>query len=526
MINIQYKIKHMNKIIFFFLLVFVFYGCNDIEESSSVDSKRPLAVSAQFLKLSDDNNIAGELSIVSNMDEIHVKWNTDSICNLDTTQTVVYMKNGTGRLPIKWKKQQENGKYGPEYVAYKAGVLLIDGENTKYVPLVWSEKIDSTKIVESIPLTRSMDSPLPRVAQITMTPTTVHMNYEKGGVMYVGLNETPFAVFDISEFTSDMNIDMSQIPTSITSSQVVNFRWNANGAPSQSFTAQIIAYAEGITQIGAVTYTTSNSLSFLKSNLPTGNIPFVGGVYTFTFEGGYTGTVQARCLIDGVVVNTGNAVMNKQPQVTVPRNNTVNTRNVTFQYKRADGNWENLPTSENRKQKGGIANYVELNGITWAPGNLIKSGNVYTFHKNQQDCSGVWNGGDYFCYNTLDPYLLSTENKTWNTANDPCLQVVPAGTWRTPTYEEMMSLIGTTKRVGKLGNRDGWFFGNESQLFLPIAGMRWPNQKSITHPQQLSGYWTSNSGDTYMLDIYTSGVIESGFNSPGLGGFIRCVAAD
>lgn len=514
----------MNKIISFFLLVFVFYGCNDIEESSSVDSKRPLAVSAQFLKLSDDNNIAGELSIISSMDEVHVKWNTDSICNLDTTQTVVYMKNGTGRLPIKWEKQQENGKYGPEYVAYKAGVLLTDGENSKYVPLVWSEKIDSTKIVESIPFTRSVDSPLPRVAQIQMIPTTVHMNYQNGGVMYVKLDETPFAVLDISNITSDMNIDMSQIPTSITSSQLVNFRWNANGAPSLSFTAQIIAYGEGITQIGAVTYTIPNTLSFVKSNLPTGNIPFVGGIYTFTFEGGYTGTVQVRCLVNGVVVNTGNAVMNKQPQVTVPSNKTVNTRNVTFQYKRADGNWEDLPTSQNKVQKGG-GNYIEVNGIIWAPGNLVKVGNVYTFYKNQQDGSGAWNGGDFYNYNTLDPTIVSSNITTWNPANDPCRQVMPLGTWRTPNYEEMETLANATKRYGKLGNKNGCFFGDNGQLFLPIWGRRLPDRKYLSNTEDMSSYWTSLPDYPEQLSVYTN-MVSLDLYLGGFGGLIRCVAAE
>lgn len=470
----------MNKIISFFLLVFVFYGCNDIEESSSVDSKRPLAVSAQFLKLSDDNNIAGELSIVSNMDKVHVKWNTDSICNLDTTQTVVYMKNGTGRLPIKWEKQQENGKYGPEYVAYKAGVLLTDGENSKYVPLVWSEKIDSTKIVESIPLTRSVDSPLPRVVQIQMIPTTVHMNYQTGGVMYVKLDETPFAVFDVSDITSEMNIDMSQIPTSITSSQLVNFKWNANGAPSLSFTAQIIAYGEGITQIGAVTYTIPNTLSFVKSNLPTGNIPYVGDVYTFSFEGGYAGAVQVRCLVNGTVANTGSAVMNKQPQVTVPGNNTINTRSVTFQYKRADGNWENLPTSENRIQNG-YTDYILVAGVKWAKGNLQYRNGVYSFMNSQELYTGrenvVWsaaNNPDYWAANTLTPATVYKNN------GDPCRKVAPAGTWRLPTKTELNATAQSGHVSGFYNNVKGTYFGIRSlpstiaqpaTLFLPYAGL-------------------------------------------------------
>lgn len=94
------------------------------------------------------------------------------------------------------------------------------------------------------------------------------------------------------------------------------------------------------------------TLVYDSSTLPTGNIPQGGGTYTFTFTGTYTGEVQIRTLIDDVVQTPGTSATNKQPQVSVPANTLATTRNITFQYKRADGDWTALPTSTNRVQDG------------------------------------------------------------------------------------------------------------------------------------------------------------------------------
>lgn len=93
------------------------------------------------------------------------------------------------------------------------------------------------------------------------------------------------------------------------------------------------------------------TLDYVSSNLPAGNIPAEGGTYTFTFNGTYTGNVQMRILLDGVAQAPGSAVTNKQPQVNVPLNAGV-PRAITFQYKRDDRDWTNLPVSTDRRQDG------------------------------------------------------------------------------------------------------------------------------------------------------------------------------
>ena len=267
--------------LFLAMLTGLFAACQNENDFDGL-AANGLDVDAQFVKLADDNtDIAGQLVIRSNVSEINIEWNTDSICNIDTTQTKISVKNGICTLPVKWKEKQADGAYGPNGVAYKAGVQITAGKYSKYVPLVWAERIDSTKIVESIPLTRAAGDALPKVAQITMTPTTVRMNYQNGGTMYVGLNDVPYAVFDISEFTPDLNIDLTLIPDFIETSRPISFKWTAAGAPSRNFSVNFIAMSEGISQIGTVTYSVQETtldyieiggIKWAKGNLCNGQI--------------------------------------------------------------------------------------------------------------------------------------------------------------------------------------------------------------------------------------------------------------
>lgn len=171
---------------------------------------------------------------------------------------------------------------------------------------------------------------------------------------------------------------------------------------------------------------------------------------------------------------------------------------------------------------------IYLIGLTWAPGNLVKVGNTYKFYDNQQDYSGYWNGGDYFCFNTLDPnsYNTSVVGSIWLPANDPCRQVAPAGTWRTPTQTEMQTLANQTSRWGQLNNKNGRYFGPNSELFLPAVGWR-PKNMSVTSVGSAGLYWTSTpkgySGSAVCLGVRNdiAHIDERGHRA--IGSAIRCV---
>lgn len=159
---------------------------------------------------------------------------------------------------------------------------------------------------------------------------------------------------------------------------------------STSTTNQIVTYTIGydnvvvrsISYIQPAQGSDVGGLDYESSNLPTGNIPADGGTYTFTFRGTYTGSVQIRALLDGVAQTPGIAVTNKQPQITIPAN-TGAARNVTFQYKLADGNWMALPASTNKVQDAGqggdteTLNYVSSN---LPNANIPATASVYTFN--------------------------------------------------------------------------------------------------------------------------------------------------
>ena len=244
----------------------LFVGCQN-EETESVERVSGLQIAADFIKLSDDSTeVAGELIIQSNLSEVSLKWNTDSVCNLDTTVTILPVKNGRCSLPIKWKEKQESGKYGPDGMAYKAGVQVTAGDYSAYIPLIWAEKVDTTKVMESFVKTRAAGDPLPKISQITMLPTTVTMDDAVGGTMRIGLSNVPYVIMDYSEITSDMNIDMTDMPSVITEDTSLNFKWKSGGAPSCGVSANIIAMSEGLTQVGVVQYLKSTPQISLSAN--------------------------------------------------------------------------------------------------------------------------------------------------------------------------------------------------------------------------------------------------------------------
>ena len=531
----------MNRYYYSFILCLaVFAGtlfsCTNEEDGGNpANGVNGLETNVDFLELTDTNtDMAGALTIMANVPEVTLKWNTVPNCNLDTMQTTISLKNGRGMLPVKWQRQLEAGTRGPEGVAYKAGVQIIAGEYAKYIPLIWSEKADSANLAKLAALpkqTRATVSEMALVPQISITPTSVALDYENGGAMSITLTGVPFAILDFSEFTSDMNLDLTNFPTLITESQVLNFRWKNGNGPAYPFTARVIVMSEELVQYAEVTYTPPvdpGTLDFVNSNLPTGNIPQSGGSYTFTFAGTYMGTVQLRCLANGVVAATGVAVNDKRASVTVPQNMTTDKRAVTFQYKRENGDWMDLPAGTNRTQEeSGIG--IVVAGITWAPGNLVKVGNVYKFRESQSAYSSVWNGGDYWKWNDLDPLAWQNTNLSysWSYANDPCRQVAPAGSWRTPTSNELMALKSTVNSWGYYNNVAGRYFGPNNELFLPAAGYR-PKTTSITSAGVVGFYWASSQkapGDNAYMMGFDSGRVNVDYNGHRANSSqIRCVS--
>src|SRR5574344_2039081 len=152
--------------------------------------------------------------------------------------------------------------------------------------------------------------------------------------------------------------------------------------------------------------------------------------------------------------------------------------------------------------------------VVWAMTNLrsLDSGVTFSFYPNAYDYSGVWNGGDYFCWNTLNPLSLTHSNSTatYDPATDPCRQVA-AGSWRLPTKAEQEALIAIGSVWGTYGGKNGRFFGTTTvpaeadkskYVFMPAAGRRYIGSTTMDFVGTYGYCWSATptgTTDAYYL---------------------------
>ena len=180
-----------------------------------------------------------------------------------------------------------------------------------------------------------------------------------------------------------------------------------------------------------------------------------------------------------------------------------------------------------------------------AKGNLIATKNAdgslsYVFADEQGYYSEKADGGDLFCWNTIDPFTFDVTQSSWEDARDPCRKVGD-GNWRTPTDAELQKMIdaghvwgeniytmkdGTTKNGRYIGTTIVPAKADQDKyVFLPAAGYR--NGSSYRYGGMFGYCWsatlhTSNASRAYYLD-FTSGGCYVG-NYPRSSGFsLRCV---
>lgn len=160
------------------LILLAFSACTDLDERKEENLTTQYANFlsdnlVDFVKLEGDTTqVAGFIDINIPVSEVRLKWNVLASFNLDTTQTVLRLTNGKGRLPIKWDKQLENGLFAPKDKMFCGGLQVEAGEYKKYVQLIWADEVDSVEINKiSEVLTRS-EVALPKAISLTITPLT------------------------------------------------------------------------------------------------------------------------------------------------------------------------------------------------------------------------------------------------------------------------------------------------------------------------------------------------------------------
>lgn len=381
----------MRKFLFFLLILPLAFSCSQEDElKEDIPIAKGLNVSADFINLVNTGSTeeATSLTVRSSENGVTVKWITDSSFNIDTTQTTVTMKNGQGVLPIKWQKKQESGMYAPENMMFNAGVLITAGEFERYIPLYYVQNLDSTMVLKNI-RTRAADNTVPKASSIEFLPLYPSMS-DIGATLTVRLTNLSQTAVDYSSIKSFHNVDINSTDTPdrlVEGINYIKFNWKDPNIRPAAFELPIVFTSfELIGGYAMVTLTwdpgtpPTEAVTYVSSNLPTNNIPQVGGSYTFTFDGDYTGGLQVRALSNGTVLVTGVSVTNKQPQVTVPANSGADERNVTFEYLTDNGDWTALPASTNRVQDGtnggGSAGEITHTKIL-PPGNIPEKGKQY-----------------------------------------------------------------------------------------------------------------------------------------------------
>lgn len=344
----------MKKYLLFLLTLLAFWSCSN--EDMVHNGIAVSGTTTPFVKLVGDNQQnAGVIKIVADAPEAELTWITSPVCNLDTTQTIVTLRNGVGELPVKWLNKQENRQYAPENTMFRAWVRIKTGDRLTDVPLILAEEVDSVKLMNSIQ-TRSAEIQ-PRVNSITFDPIQIEMQ-ANGGFTDVTLDGPGSVELDYTNITEDTRIDKTNLETSINTSKRLYFKWINNTPPAEGFSVIVFVTLNkdpwGSFKISYdPTGGGGQNLRYQSNNMPAaGNLPSTSNVYTFTFTGNYTGKIQLRTLSNGTVLNTAKAYdyPANQPRARVPQN-TGAERPVLFEYRTGTGPWTTVP-GVNRIQDG------------------------------------------------------------------------------------------------------------------------------------------------------------------------------
>lgn len=244
----------MKHLLNLFLFVLLFFSCTDMDEfgtniPDTQSGNSALDVSASFIKLADDSTqTAGVLELTTHASELSVKWNVSPRSNLDTTVTMLPVSGGKCQLPIKWVKKMDNSTYGPMGLAFSGGVLVKSGDESRYVRLIWADKIDSTKVAQSaIAMTRATEKELPAYTEVSIDPILLELDADTCGQVTVEFNDDFGVCVVISDYLQRLvgwnrptGIDLASLATVVTGTpQIVKYQWEGGVAPLEGFMAHL-----------------------------------------------------------------------------------------------------------------------------------------------------------------------------------------------------------------------------------------------------------------------------------------------
>lgn len=257
----------------------------------------------------------------------------------------------------------------------------------------------------------------------------------------------------------------------------------------------------------------------------------------------------------------------KEMKVTIPKAKLANTLaagrqyNITVKLKPTalvlgsvkTTDWDSQAAfSGEAEMENPLVNPVDI-GLSFliAPGNVraiaCSSGGYNYVFAEDHESENKAKGGDYFCYNEIEPLVQYTEEKVseFNPANDPCRLV--DSDYYTPSKEQLRELIDCPAGLcdgmweQSTGNKvPGLFVGTTSQpdkseqdkyVFLPYLGLRNDvADDNISQYNSLGFYLTSSVSGSWSVVWHFEKPTASGWNyylmnsdSETYGGVIRCV---
>lgn len=255
----------MRKYLFYLLALFFITACNNEfgNNNPNYGENLPFGTNAKFLRLQDDStNIAGMLEITAKTPSVQLKWMVSSECNLDTTVTEIQLSGGRYQLPIKWVGKSKDGMYGPMSSAYVAAVQIISGEESKYVPLVWADEVDSLEILKRVEeqniMTRSNAGVL--ATEIITLLDSIPFQFDKDTCGKIRYKSTvPLVLVARNDLVSlvnenNFNLNIDKIRSSyVGASNSLEFSWIDDVAPASDFMGHVKLTPSGTT-IGKYVY--------------------------------------------------------------------------------------------------------------------------------------------------------------------------------------------------------------------------------------------------------------------------------
>lgn len=218
--------------------------------------------------------------------------------------------------------------------------------------------------------------------------------------------------------------------------------------------------------------------------------------------------------INSVTVYSNKAII-------LPASNRAVTVKLTTFRANNNTNYDNkvsVNTAARQFVKGGyyrITLKVEPNSISacsynWAKANLKSSG---VFESIQTAYGG------YFGWNTTSTGTNQYNSGNYSTANDPCYQVAPKGTWYTPSSDQLTNLMNCNRS----GWESGWYFASRA-LFLPAPGSRY-SSGGIGESGKTGYYWSRTliNGRGATLTFSNYGDINITDYGRQFGESVRCV---